>query len=115
MPQLALVGLVRIVRQHRIDMTADIRRELRINLVQYTLAIEQRPHLANGFIADTGHDPADGIEHGIGGATLVPPVLLCARQRRQVPDALPVDIDLASIADGIQILPAGPDHFSLNE
>ena len=70
----------RIGMQHAAHVRLNVGRECRIDLVQYILAIEQRPHLADGFIPHPRHDAADVIEHGVGGTALVPPVRLRARQ-----------------------------------
>ncbi len=70
----------RIVVRYGLDVAADIGRELRVHLIEHILAVVQRPHLADGLITHTGQHAADGVEHGVGGAALVPRVLLRARQ-----------------------------------
>ena len=40
--------------------------EVRVDLVEHVLPVEQRPHLADGFVADARHDAADFFQHRIG-------------------------------------------------
>ena len=70
----------RIVRDDLVDVVADIFRKLRIDLVEHILTVIERPHFADGFVANTRHDAADVLEHRIGRCPLVPPVLLRVRQ-----------------------------------
>jgi hypothetical protein len=42
---------------------ADVFREGGIDLVQNVLPVEQRPHLADGFVADPRHNASDVVEH----------------------------------------------------
>ena len=44
------------------------------------LAVVQRPHLAHRLIADARDDAADVVQHRVGRAALVPPILLGVRQ-----------------------------------
>ena len=45
-----------IAAQNPLDVVTDILREARVDLVQYVLPIEQRPHLANRLVADASDD-----------------------------------------------------------
>ena len=64
------------------DVRADVLRELRIDLVQHVLTVEERPHLADRLVADAGHDAADVVEHRVDRASLGVPVGLRQRQLR---------------------------------
>ena len=59
-----------------VDVALDILGEARIDLVEDVLAVPQRPHLADGLVADAGDDAADVVHDGVDGAALVVPVLL---------------------------------------
>ena len=67
-------------------------RKPRVHLVQHVLAVEQRPHLADGFIADARDDAADRFQNRVGCAALVPPILLGSRQL--VGDCVPLAVRL---------------------
>ena len=93
-------------------MVTDIGRELRVDLVQHVLAVEQRPHLADRLVADPGHDAADVLHDGIGGAPLVPPVLLHFRQL--VADGIDLAVlharhDVAGRSLVLHVVDAGPN------
>ena len=68
------IGIGRYVEGIVVDGTRDVRsdvlRKLRIDLVQHVLAVEQRPHLADGLVADPGDDTFDIVEHRLGAAVL---------------------------------------------
>ena len=54
-------------------MTIDIVAKARIDLVQHIAAVVERPHFADGLVADVGEDPANVIEIAIDRAqSLVP-------------------------------------------
>jgi hypothetical protein len=53
-----------------------------IDLVEHILAVEQRPHFADGLVANPSDDAADIVEDRIDRATLGVPVLTGARQFR---------------------------------
>ena len=55
----------RVLAHHTVHMAADVSGELRVDLVQHVLAVVERPHLADRFIADAGDDAADLVEHGV--------------------------------------------------
>ena len=65
-----------IAMQDLADVIANVLRELRIDFVENVLPVEQRPHLADCLVADAGDDAANFLQHRVGGAALVPPVLL---------------------------------------
>jgi hypothetical protein len=72
---------VKRVQPHdAIDMPADVFRKGGIDLVQNVLPIEQRPHLANGLIADPCHDAPDLVQYRLDRLALGVPVGLRARQ-----------------------------------
>ncbi len=71
---------VSLTVEHRVDMRADIGRELRIDFVEHVLAVEEGPHFADGFIAHPSDDAADGLENGVRRPALVGPIRLHARQ-----------------------------------
>ena len=54
----------------------DVLGEVRIDLVEHVLAVEERPHLADRLVADARDHAADVVKHRVGGAALVLPVLL---------------------------------------
>ena len=54
------------------------------------MAVEQRPHFANGLVSYASDDAADGIEDRIGRAALVPPIAVGARQL--VGDGVPLAV-----------------------
>jgi len=56
-------------------MGLDIVAELGIDLVEHRLAVPERPHLADGLVADAHHDAADILHHRIHRTALVVPVL----------------------------------------
>src|SRR6266702_2965139 len=70
----------RILMQRAMNMALDVLGEARIHFVEHVLAVIQRPHLANGFVAHPRSDPADVVQHGIHRQPLVVPVLLRVRQ-----------------------------------
>ncbi len=90
----------RVAVQHPVDVIADVRREARVHLVQHVLPVEQRPHLADGLVADTGDGAARLVQHAVGRAALVPPVFLGDRQL--VGDA----VDLPVLGEGHHVLGA---------
>ena len=141
----------RVGVQHLVDVVADVLGEARIDFVEHVLPVEQRPHLPDGLVADAGDDTADVLQHAVGGAALVPPVLLGDGQLvadavdlavlgeghhvaglgvplhvvdaradvderlehgmgRDVLHPLAVDVDLAAVADRLEILRARADH-----
>ena len=55
-------------------------RESGIDLVQNVLAVVQRPHLADGLVADPGYDAADLVQHRFNRRTFGVPIGLRARQ-----------------------------------
>jgi hypothetical protein len=57
------------------DVMANVLGELRVDLVQHVLAVVQRPHLADGLVADAGDDPGEVVEHRVHRGTLGVPVL----------------------------------------
>jgi hypothetical protein len=52
----------RVQPDDAIDVAADVFRKDRIDLV-HVLPVEQRPHLANGLVADPRHDTTDIVKH----------------------------------------------------
>jgi len=62
-----------------VDEPADIFCESGIDLAQNVLAIEQRPHLADGLVTDAGHDTADLVQHRLDRAAFGVPVIRRAR------------------------------------
>ncbi len=64
----------RIVAQDLVDMIADVLGELRVHFVEHILPVEQRPHLADGFVADARHHAAHFFEQSIGCPAFQPPV-----------------------------------------
>jgi hypothetical protein len=60
------------------DVVADVRGELRVDLVQHILAVIQRPHLTDGLIPDPGDDPGEVVEHGVHREAFGVPVLAAA-------------------------------------
>ena len=70
----------RIVLDRALDVVGDVVAEARIDLVQDVAAVIERPHLADGLVADAGHDALDVVHHGVAGGPFVVPVLLLARQ-----------------------------------
>ena len=54
--------------------------EPRVDLVEHVLAVEERPHLADGLVADAGDDAADVVQHGVDARALGVPVVPRARQ-----------------------------------
>ncbi len=94
------------------DMIADVLRELRVDLVEHILPVEQRPHLADRLVADACHHAADVFEHRVGGPALVPPILLA--QGKLVVDRMNLAVFLIGhqVARGrfmLQVVDAGPD------
>ena len=65
---------------HRLNMIGDVVAKARIDLVQHVAAVIERPHLADGLVADAGHDALDVVHHRVAGGPLVVPVLLLARE-----------------------------------
>ncbi len=61
---------------HPRDMVADMGGKARIDFIEQILAVVKRPHLAYGLVAHPGDDAADPVQHRVGGAPLVPPVIL---------------------------------------
>ena len=78
------VGIGRDVKRvqphNAIDVPADVFRKGGIDLVQNVLPIEQRPHLANGLVADPCHDAADLVQYRLDRLALGAPVSLRVRQ-----------------------------------
>ena len=72
--------------EHQIDVLLDVLGEAGIDFRQHVPAVEERPHLADGFVAHPGDDPADRFANGVGGPALRPPVVLGAG--RALPMAL---------------------------
>ncbi len=66
--------------QHLDDVVANVLGELRIDLVEHVLPVEERPHFADRLVADARDDAADIFEDRVGRAALVPPILLTERQ-----------------------------------
>ena len=56
--------------------------KLRIDLVQHVAAVVERPHLADGLVADAGHHAADVVHHGVDGASHLSFQSFCSRGRR---------------------------------
>jgi hypothetical protein len=78
------VGIGRDVKRVQphdaIDVPADVFRKGGIDLVQDGLPVEQRPHLADGLVADPRHDAADLVQHCFDRGAFGAPVRLCAWQ-----------------------------------
>ena len=94
------------------DMIADVLRELRVDFVQHVLPVEQRPHLADGFVADARDHATDVFEHRVRRPALVPPVLLA--QGELVVDRMNLGVFLIGhqVAGGrfmLQVVDAGTD------
>jgi hypothetical protein len=53
----------RVQPDDAIDVAAEVFRKDRIDLVQNVLPVAQRPHLANGLVADPRHDTTDIVKH----------------------------------------------------
>ncbi len=82
-------GHVKRVRlENLVDVSANVRRELRIHLIEYVLPVEQGPHLADGLVSHPRDHAADCVKHSIRSPTLVPPVLLGSGQL--VGDGMPL-------------------------
>ncbi|MCY1314651.1 hypothetical protein D9M70_653270 [compost metagenome] len=47
-----------IFLQHPADVCLDILGELRIDLIEHVLPVEERPHFTDGLVADPGDDAA---------------------------------------------------------
>ena len=58
----------------------DVDGELRVNFSQHILTVEQRPHLTDGLVTDTGDHAADVFQHAVSCTSLGPPVFLGVRQ-----------------------------------
>jgi hypothetical protein len=78
------VGIGRDVKRvephDAIDMSADVFRKGGIGLVQNILPVEQRPHLADGLVADPSYDAADLVEDRLDRLAFGVPVGARARQ-----------------------------------
>ena len=84
--------------QRREDMALDILGEARIDLAQHVLPVIERPHLADGLVADAHHHAADVLHHQIDGPALGLPILLGLRQL--VADAVGLARRLVDIGHG---------------
>ena len=70
----------RIVALRAQDVPLDVARPLRIDLVEHGLAVEERPHLADGLVAHARDDSTEVVEDRVDHALLGVPVLARARQ-----------------------------------
>jgi hypothetical protein len=61
-------------------VATDVFRKGRIDLIQNVLPVEQRPHLADGLVADPRYDTADVVKHRLDRGAFGVPVGVCARQ-----------------------------------
>ena len=79
-------------------MALDILGEAGIDLAQHVLPVIERPHLADGLVADAHHHAADVLHHQIDGPALGLPILLGLRQL--IADAVGLARRLVDIGHG---------------